>query len=1001
MKRFYCLILSICCIQFSFAADFDGKSSFMLGEKDLRTVKTEFFEIIYPKRSEKTAEILYSNVDSIYRKVTGIYGFEPKVRMPVVVVPGVESLNAFFSFVPYNHIVLFDTSDTGFGELQSFSESMLSIFKHELIHAVTYNMSQKNRKDVTNLTRYSAGLLFITTAMAEGASVSGESFAGEGRLNNEYAKQYVKQAKIENKFPDYDDIQGAADRSPRGAPYYFGGAFHQWLQEKYGIEKYTNFWYTLASGKKLGIKRSFKEVYGRSVLAAWEDFKNDYQIPDVEPNPVKAGLASDFFTPVSDNFSHKNKSGELYKSLTASEKGIAWIDSYGRQVFYISSDKLAEKKRKPEKLFSQNGIYAISLSQNGKYIAVSKTTSNSVNAKTKVSIFDIEKNRFYDVPDEGIKDGAIIEKDGFFYLVCHKYQAPFNSFVIYKIAVNEKGIIKGVDLQASKILPLNDYVSNFADCKDGTFAAIYKSGLIFSVRKYDLDGNALEDYKISSDPEEKINLQSMSVDGENAYFSWAKRGTMPRLGKMNLKTGSFTLSEKDISGGIYWPVLLKNKTDNLEIAYIGTFYRQNMLLTIKEKDFLDFSSIKQTKAESGKVADFKVPLKKQNSGSERRNDSSSPFVFCGLEQKSSSYNPYRLSNFLFLPVGIYKRENLPHLSDKKETFGSSFFLAGVTLLRSDPWLSSIKDIDLFTAGWDFFTNSIGVEYKTSPHFGTDIFSSSFDFKTEFDLNGYGWKISSTDATLQSVFNVGRKSSVFFTNKSSAKIGKHTVERKLDENNKLFDYFASAKPESNTVFLDVINVFSVSYSNVHRVNSGRYNKSGFSAGIGVAYGYFRNINENRIYQNEFALQASASAYVPQLIPVSNDYGFVYNLPLRLNFDVDRIALDFSNATFSSGIETVLFGLDVQKALPFFSYLFIEDLYLTAGYNGFYKAFFSKTAEKNHYSDTLSVKLVADIALNFGIFTGSAFNLFTEFNIHFNKAKENDRLFDFDVGVYTSF
>ena len=236
---------------------------------------------------------------------------------------------------------------------------------------------------------------------------------------------------------------------------------------------------------------------------------------------------------------------------------------------------------------------------------------------------------------------------------------------------------------------------------------------------------------------------------------------MPRLGKMNLKTGSFTLSEKDISGGIYWPVLLKNKTDNLEIAYIGTFYRQNMLLTIKEKDFLDFSSIKQTKEESVNVADFKASLK-QDSGSERRNDSSSPFVFCGLEQKSSSYNPYRLSNFLFLPVGIYKSENLPHLSDKKETFGSSFFLAGVTLVRSDPWLSSIKDIDLFTAGWDFFTNSIGVEYKTSPHFGTDIFSSSFDFKTEFDLNGYGWKISSADATLQSVFNVGRMSSVFFT-----------------------------------------------------------------------------------------------------------------------------------------------------------------------------------------------------------------------------------------------
>ena len=296
-------------------------SGMLSGEKKLRVAKTQWFDIIYPARCEQSAAILYEKADAVYEEVTAQYGLLPSFRMPVVITPAVQQFNAFWTSVPYNHIAIYDTGDSGSGELAVFSETLLSTFRHELTHAVTYNMKNGFWRGVGKVFGdcVAPGMFSVTTGMAEGATVTSESAAGEGRLNDEYAKHYVKQAKIEDKFPSYHDVSGSADIQPGGAPYYFNGAFHQWLQDEYGMESYAEFWYRVVNGKNFTVSGAFKKAYKMKLKEARQEFEEAYAVPDVEPNPVEAGLVKDFFEPDEDDFSRLNDAGSLYTSLSAGD----------------------------------------------------------------------------------------------------------------------------------------------------------------------------------------------------------------------------------------------------------------------------------------------------------------------------------------------------------------------------------------------------------------------------------------------------------------------------------------------------------------------------------------------------------------------------------------------------------------------------------------------------------------------------------------------------------
>ncbi|MBR6340748.1 MAG: hypothetical protein IKR64_02500, partial [Treponema sp.] len=299
----------------------------MAGADELRVSQTEFFDIIYAPPSAPTAQILYEHADDILRELAAAYGLEAYFRLPVVITSTVEQFNAYYADSPFNRIVIYDTAKIE--DLAVFSQTLLSTFTHELTHAVTFNHKSRGMRLASKIFGdiISAHYITVTSGMAEGATVAYESSKGQGRLNDPYALQQLRQAKIENLFPSYSDVKGASEEYPVNSFYYFNGAFAEYLQSNYGMEKYALFWYRCINGKNLTTAGAFKKVYGIKLNKAWQNFKDSYRVPEVlAANPLAAGQVKDFFKPDQEDFSIQNQAGALYSDLCLTPQGLYYID---------------------------------------------------------------------------------------------------------------------------------------------------------------------------------------------------------------------------------------------------------------------------------------------------------------------------------------------------------------------------------------------------------------------------------------------------------------------------------------------------------------------------------------------------------------------------------------------------------------------------------------------------------------------------------------------------
>ena len=229
--------------------------------------------------------LIDENADALFEEICKDYSTEPYFRMPIVITSRVESFNAYWSNTPYNHVVVYDTSCIE--DLAVFSEALLSVLKHELTHAVTYNLSSPFWRFTKKVfgDPFSLNGVAISSGFAEGATVAQESANGEGRLNSEYALQTVKQAKIENNFPSFNDVKGSSEVYPYDNYYMFNGAFIGWLQKEYGMEKYAQWWYRILNLKSFFQSTAFEKVYGISLNNAWGMFFNSINVVSIVLSP--------------------------------------------------------------------------------------------------------------------------------------------------------------------------------------------------------------------------------------------------------------------------------------------------------------------------------------------------------------------------------------------------------------------------------------------------------------------------------------------------------------------------------------------------------------------------------------------------------------------------------------------------------------------------------------------------------------------------------------------
>lgn len=974
-----------------------GATGSFFGKKNLRVTKTQWFDIIYAEESSAMAAILFENADNIYCEVTSLYDLTPDFRMPLVITSGVENLNAFWTAAPYNHIVLYDTSISDVGELSTYSETILSVFRHELTHAVTNNMKSKTWKGFTKVfgDPVLPGLALISTGIAEGATLTSESAAGEGRLNDEYSKHPVKQAKLENKFPSYYDVKGASDKYPYGSAYYFNGAFHEWLQEKYGMQAYAKFWFNVVNAKKNFINSDFKDAFGIGIKQAWKQFKEDYPVPQIDENPLRDSAVYDFFEPALNHFSKNNNSGSRYSSLTASENTLFWIDSAAGKIQYVSINNLEKNQIKPKTLLTVLGVNEINVSKDGRFLAVSYYSENGAGTKARLKIYDFETKKFFVEKETGLKNNSIIQKDGEYYLVANKYISPNDYQCVKKLNIDDNKLTDLIDVNET-IHPVNHNRFEYTQIADGTFAYIKKAGLNYSICIQKIAEEGQKEYSLNKN---RVVISSLSENNGKLYFSWTEPDSMPRLGILNLESGEVTLSVKDLSGGVYEPLGLPKTS---KILYAGHFYKENRLFTAEE---FHTDADETIKLESLFVKEEEDEVLKQLA-----------------ELPELDYEKFNSFNYItrgiFIPLSLYETEYF----GRNSTYSSSTkaYYLGASYITGNPWTDGSNDLLTLSAGWNYLNNSCGVDFKLNLGTDTQLFSTVLDVKNEFDDKG--WKISSGKVTLQSVLYAGNHSYFSIVDEAAARIGR---QDKKNKNLTIFDefkfwdssYFKCCAPSSDVVYTSLYNVVSFGYSNVHKVSDRRYNKAGLSAVVAVELRKDSAItNKPDINIERFNIYPSTTAYIPgyfptklsfDLLPMSSVYGYSNYIG-----DAGRSILDFTT-------ETVLFGTEIQRALPFVSALYINDFYISMGYgftlgngkmdkSGFQLSYLPEYIagvldNKGEILDSIYLKSTLEITPNIGMLATSSMkmNLYSMISYSFRGAAEGTLPINLFMGVQTNF
>ena len=918
MKRFFVVLLcAFVLVNYSFA--YDGVFS---GEKKLSVVKTQWFDIIYEQTSEEVAGILFEKVDAIYEDIASDYGIMPQFRMPVVITSSLEEFNAYWSSYPYNHIVIYDTGTIE--DLKVFSESLVSTFRHELTHAVSYNLRSPFLQKVDKIfgDPVNPAPLIITKGWAEGATLTNESKYGEGRLNDEYSKQMVRQAKIEGIFPHYADIQGASDLYPYGAFYYFNGAFAQYLQETYGIEKYARFWYLCVNFGGLTAKGNFKKAYGLNLYDVWADFEAAYQVPELRE--IQQEDVCD------------NNSGAVYSSLTVSQKGIAFIENQSSSVYFISRENLCSSgnpkgENQPKKLFYNPELNDIRFSDDGRFLVIDVTRENKATAKKSIDIYCFDsdestKGSCFRMAETGLRDGCILSAENKYYLVCQNFISQHNSIKIFNLKLDEK---QKKILSADEVLkidfPIDVIPYSFTSIGDGKFAFIKKDKMNYSICLCDLQGNIFAEY---SAPEDRMVLRYLSFNGKNLLFSWTKPGSLPRFGKLIPESETFVLQDFDVSGGVYWPVAFD---DAENLFYIGSFFRQNKIFTGQ----IDCVISKNKLTDKGE-APVTVPEAKQNYFESSTAEKTMPSAF-----QPQNYNPFDYyTRGVLIPFS--KASSVSYLPEAE----TSYLLPwGLTYITSNPWTNGFL---IVSAGYGFSTNSAGVEATYSSGTDTSLFNYSVTTSLEFDR--HFWKQSSISFNVNSVWHVGNISYLVFSNNILAYYGR--PNKALSEEDEFNIGYRASDNLSNYFYAN--DTFSVTYTNVHKTGPGRYEKGGIKFSALCSYILnAKSIPFREIYQNGGQAGFRAAVYIPKLFPLKNRFRYTYNLPSKISFHLftrpnityslieNNISLDLSN--FNTGnlpvynaafiqAETILFGYDFQKAIPGLRSVFANDFNVSFVYAG---------------------------------------------------------------------
>ena len=982
---------------FFLAVPLFAKGGVMSGAGKLSVIRTQYFDIIYPVECTAEAEKIAFVADGYYEEIAARLQTDCRIRFPVSVTRSMETTNGYFTVVPYNAIVIQAVPPEI--SLDQNSDSVTSVFYHELTHAVTTNSRNAFSRFVAAVFGdwFAPAGFLQTSFMHEGAAVSFESLCGEGRVHDPYSRQMVVQTKLDGHFPDWRDVTGARDIFPDGTDAYaFGSLFCHFLQETYGIEKYAAFWKT--TGSIHGFKGSLKKTYGKPIAELWKDFESWVTVPD----SVTAAISSEYGTAdffVANGLARAEKTGfskinsrrSVFKCIDTTADGIAWFDSKTGGVWYAKYDSSAGAFLKQKKVFTCAGVNRLSFSDDGNFLAVSYFYADKT-TKTALAVYDVRGGRLVPLPMKSVRDaGFVRDADGALQLACVNFSQSRLSVDFYAIGLKNGGggksagdeknsgtvNKKNVVLQKQIFFSENEIPYSPCSAFDGGFACIVKKGMDWSIRLYE-DDTAYREYGTKKTILHHLHARQVSdTAGKKRLaltFSYADFGNekmLPRAGLLYVKQTDFTselvLQDDDVSGSVLDAVLFPT-TQGERLLYVAVFYDTQRLM---QMDFSRRKLIRHRGDASNRIA---ISDAEQNQTITAATDFPTPPIENPAAQKADrtpaagsvsaadvgtfpriSYNPFRYyAHTMRIPLGMvssYKRTELDSYAFGYTNLGTAF--VGATIASSTPWQDNIF---VLSGGWNPFDKNGGLYLSLSG--GNDTFTYSANSNLLFD--GYGFMQTTEGLSLGKTwynrfgksFGMGATGTYFYGHE------KYGIAD---------DWSARARGY-------------VQFSTVRKM-SPRYADS-----AGIIFQPF--ILWERVFAHYVNAGLAATARIPGLFPIALS------------------ATLFPSATYaaSASATVYLFSYEVQKGIPVA--LYIDRFYLSASYAGKVSCqaeqYFdiARTVDimqhisRKDYSDVVQVKLGANASVNMGVLSRFSFDTGIVFQYRPNP-RTNERKIAFGV------
>lgn len=904
---FVSLLLLFLCSEQVFAANVLGRPRKMF------MIATEHFDFIFSKESYETATHLAGKADFIYKKAKDAFGSELNLHMPVIISPDSDVLSVDYTPHPYNRIIIFDSAadyDTAV-----FEDVLCSLFYREVYKALAQSSRSSFNQFVSDWlageTYQPVALFNLPYSFIEGAAYLAEASdenGQEGRLNDGYFLQILSQAKLEGKFPNWMQVSTVRDSFPGEELALAAGAgFSAFLMNVYGVQKYSQLWKESGSINPLLTQGVFSKVYEKSLSELWQEFEQSVQVPQ---NLAESELV------------FPGDSEANYEHILVTDYGIVWYDRLRHEVDIYDENSFFKIR---QLLFLADNVSRMSLSPNGRYIAVSHTQGRTMEDLSSCStwIYDLKERRFLKAKYP-LRDSTIVcDKNGDFVVAGVNVKKSRPRLQVYSMPQTRK-----TKLIFEKTFKPNQIPFSPVYAGNGFLTYILAKGTSHYLCKCGFSGHNDSEKKwlITSGSAKTsafapLQIQRLAFCRGNAKtgplytftFALPHENCFTRAGFVfldgNLEPVRVALSSKDFSGGMNFPTVSRKG----ELFYSAKTFKVNELrkVGLGAVDLVPGALC---------VADaFEAPASPE---AQTHVFSQIP-VFSDSQLKIKRYNPFKyIADVSFTPFFPIK---LIDLSD------GIFYWPGLGITiesQTDPCMNTKM---LFSAGWTYLPLDFSWTKNIPSNYLATIRSESLNLKKDKSF-AYYIENSSTPLYLKAgtVFDFNLQGEYYF---KSVIGGQWKLPIGIALRNLLFDFQASYEVSTDYYdqtqsairpslknwpkFTQAYGICELSwkleYSNIHQYGYSTFEQRGLSLGI-RAYSMWdmyevhllknarndseaqdqadetsqlTNAQKKNLFDNNLAeitqLNAGfyASVAIPRLTPFTSENGWILSVPAKIS------------------------------------------------------------------------------------------------------------------------